>query len=149
MGPPPTGYSGGPDRPPVSISICNPAQGKKIFILAETCKRKETPRYNVHFWQCAMFKFLQPTREVLNKVEALEKRLITLEERFSRVTADVLDATERLERVTRRAFRLREQLAKLEENPEPQQRQFQQEELANPDLKRQALLKRWMTGGSS
>jgi hypothetical protein len=96
-----------------------------------------------------MFKFLQPTREVLNKVEALEKRLITLEERFSRVTADVLDATERLERVTRRAFRLREQLAKLEENPEPQQRQFQPEELANPDLKRQALLKRWMTGGSS
>jgi chromosome segregation ATPase len=96
-----------------------------------------------------MFKFLQPAREVSNKVEALEKRLTTLEDRFSRVTADVLDATERLERVTRRAFRLREQLAKLEENPEPRQHQFPLEEPATPDLKRQALLKRWMTGGSS
>jgi chromosome segregation ATPase len=96
-----------------------------------------------------MFKFLQPSREVLQRVETLEKRLTTLEDRFSRVTADVLDATERLERVTRRAFRLREQLSKLEENPEPRQPQFQPEELSNPDLKRQALLKRWMTGAGS
>jgi chromosome segregation ATPase len=96
-----------------------------------------------------MFRFLQPSREVLQRVEAFEKRLTTLEDRFSRVTADVLDATERLERVTRRAFRLREQLSKLEETPEPRQSQFPLEEPANPDLKRQALLKRWMAGGSS
>jgi hypothetical protein len=48
------------------------------------------------------------------KLFELEKRLEKLESRFTSVTADVLDATERLQRITRRSFRLNESLNHLE-----------------------------------
>ena len=81
-----------------------------------------------------------------SKVESLEKRVSELETKFVRVTSEVLDATERLERVTRRAFRLREQLDRLEGKPESQQHQEMQanSESGFPESKRTALLRRWM-----
>lgn len=55
-------------------------------------------------------------RELLSRLDALEKRIEAVDARFTKITADVLDATERLDRVTKRSFRLKEQLIKLEEN---------------------------------
>ena len=45
----------------------------------------------------------------------IERRLNALEDRFIKTTKEVLEATEVLDRVTKRAFRLREQTLQLEQ----------------------------------
>jgi septal ring factor EnvC (AmiA/AmiB activator) len=92
-----------------------------------------------------MFGFKTRSSQENQRVTDLEKRVNDLESRFSRVTADVLDATERLERVTRRAFRLREQLDKLEGKPAAQEPQFGLQDAEGNLSPRQALLRRWMS----
>jgi hypothetical protein len=53
------------------------------------------------------------------KILELDRKVEALDQRFTRVTADVLDACERLDRITKRSFRLKEQLMKLEEPAKP------------------------------
>lgn len=70
------------------------------------------------------------------RIEQLERRLVALEDRFTKVTREVLEATETLDRVTKRAFRLTQQTKALEaENNEKNTD-------SSPEAQRAALLRK-------
>jgi hypothetical protein len=66
-------------------------------------------------------------KDLENRVYQLELKLEAQNDRWTKTLADVLDATERLDRVTKRAFRLREQMARLEEEKDNKPRVPQSE----------------------
>jgi hypothetical protein len=55
----------------------------------------------------------------LVRLQALETRVDQLDAKFTKVSREILEATETLDRVTRRSFRLKEQLLRLESDKEP------------------------------
>ena len=55
------------------------------------------------------------------RIKTLEERLDALEAKITKYQREILDATETLDRVTKRSFRLKEQLLRLEQTETPTQ----------------------------